>query len=314
MMLDILQCEINHLKQLMPDLEALPLFEALKPEQAHAQFQDWLHAIQSLKLDAHEVFFENGILKAQGETEQEALLACLKALKPWRKGHFDLFGIDVDSEWRSDLKYQRLRQIIDPQGLNILDVGGGNGYYAFRLLLDGARSCCIVEPSWHYFAQYYLLKQCLKISGSAFLPTTLDDTPLAPVFDLSLSMGVFYHRRDPLGHLLQLKNTIKNKGLLLLETLVIEGDEEALLFPEDRYAGMKNVYFLPSPALLQRFLRRCGFIIEHVSAPVPTTLAEQRKTEWLDSLSLESFLHPNGYKTIEDLPPPQRCMILARKP
>ena len=32
----------------------------------------------------------------------------LQALQPWRKGPFDLAGIHIDSEWRSQLKWQRI--------------------------------------------------------------------------------------------------------------------------------------------------------------------------------------------------------------
>ncbi|PMC22346.1 tRNA 5-methoxyuridine(34)/uridine 5-oxyacetic acid(34) synthase CmoB, partial [Klebsiella aerogenes] len=44
-------------------------------------------------------------------------------------------------------------------------------------------------------------------------------------------MGVLYHRRSPLDHLWQLKDQLAPGGELVLETLVIEGDENTVLVP-----------------------------------------------------------------------------------
>ncbi len=60
-------------------------------------------------------------------------------------------------------------------------------------------------------------------------------------------MGVLYHRRSPVDHLYQLKSTLRPSGELVLETLIIDGDEQTVLLPKDRYARMRsNVWFIPS--------------------------------------------------------------------
>lgn len=64
-------------------------------------------------------------------------------------------------------------------------------------------------------------------------------------------MGVLYHRRSPLEHLWQLKDQLVQDGELVLETLVVEGDENTVLVPGDRYAQMRNVYFIPSALALK---------------------------------------------------------------
>ncbi|MAK94514.1 MAG: tRNA 5-methoxyuridine(34)/uridine 5-oxyacetic acid(34) synthase CmoB, partial [Gammaproteobacteria bacterium] len=46
--------------------------------------------------------------------EQSALREQLKEFIPWRKGPFDLFGIDIDSEWRCEMKWSRLEHLIAP--------------------------------------------------------------------------------------------------------------------------------------------------------------------------------------------------------
>lgn len=74
-------------------------------------------------------------------------------------------------------------------------------------------------------------------------------------------MGVLYHRRSPLEHLWQLKDQLVNEGELVLETLVIDGDENTVLVPGDRYAQMRNVYFIPSALALKNWLKKCGLLI-----------------------------------------------------
>jgi tRNA (mo5U34)-methyltransferase len=73
-------------------------------------------------------------------------------------------------------------------------------------------------------------------------------------------MGVLYHRRSPIDHLLALKDCLVAGGELILETLVIEGRDGEVLLPEQRYASMRNVWFLPSCDTLKSWLKRCGFI------------------------------------------------------
>ena len=137
--------------------------------------------------------------------------------------------------------------------------------------------------------------------------------PLA-AFDTVFSMGVLYHRKSPLDHLSQLRAQLVNGGELVLETLVVEGDENTVLVPMDRYAKMKNVYFIPSVAALIHWLQKTGFKNVRCVDVAVTSLEEQRKTDWLENESLIDFLDPNDHsKTIEGYPAPKRAVILANK-
>ena len=80
-------------------------------------------------------------LSAADPADTATLRKLLLKLAPWRKGPFDVANIHVDSEWRSDLKWDRLADAIAPlESRNVLDVGCGNGYYARRMCDAGARS------------------------------------------------------------------------------------------------------------------------------------------------------------------------------
>lgn len=238
----------------------------------------------------------------------------LRILHPWRKGPFNLFGIHIDTEWHSDWKWDRLKHGIDLQGKMVLDIGCGNGYYALRMFGAGAKRVIGIDPGQKYVMQFYSMKKYLGDIPVDVLPLGIENVPVGlRAFDTVFSMGVLYHRRSPLDHLLELRETLKPGGELVLETLVIEGDETSVLLPEDRYQQMRNVWFLPSVPALSLWLRRSGFSDIRVVNVSPTTTAEQRKTDWMQFQSLQDFVHPDdSTKTIEGYPGPVRAVLVAR--
>jgi tRNA (mo5U34)-methyltransferase len=82
--------------------------------------------------------------------------------------------------------------------------------------------------------------------------------------------------------------------------------------PEDRYAMMRNVWFLPSTETLLLWLRRAGFSKARVVDRARTTTDEQRQTEWMAFNSLSDFLEPGcPEKTVEGYPAPLRAVVIA---
>jgi tRNA (mo5U34)-methyltransferase len=123
---------------------------------------------------------------------------------------------------------------------------------------------------------------------------------------------VLYHRRSPLDHLLDLKGCLRPGGELVLETLVIEGGAGQVLVPEDRYARMRNVWFIPSCPTLAGWLKRCGYRNVRLIDVAKTTPEEQRSTDWMRFQSLPDFLDPDHPElTVEGLPAPRRAIFLA---
>lgn len=245
----------------------------------------------------------------------------LRSLMPWRKGPYLLCGNNIDTEWRSDLKWARVQPHITPlTGRRVLDVGGGNGYHGWRMAGEGASFVLVIDPSPRFFYQFQAVKHFIGTHPQGnrvhLLPVGIEAVPERLAwFDTVFSMGVFYHRRDPLGHLIQLFEALRPGGELVLETLVVEGDEHTVLMPGERYAQMPNVYFLPSTAALCHWLYRCGFEGARVVEEAVTTPKEQRRTDWMTFQSLEDFLNPDDANlTVEGYPAPRRAVIIARKP
>lgn len=250
-----------------------------------------------------------------GQAEQ--MQKILQQLKPWRKGPFELFGLKLDTEWRSDWKWQRLQPHLAPlSGKTVLDIGCGSGYHLWRMRGAGAKTVIGVDPSLLFFQQFQAIQHFAQDPAVQFLPLGIDDLPLQPLFDTVFSMGVLYHRRAPLEFLGQLRQLLKPGGELVLETLVVPGDApddaQRVLTPLDRYAGMRNVWQIPSIPALEIWLARTGFRQVRLVDLNQTTPEEQRSTTWSEGQSLADFLDPtNPQLTREGYPAPLRAVLLA---
>ena len=245
------------------------------------------------------------------------LQATLMDLHPWRKGPYNLFGLNIDTEWRSDWKWDRVLPHIEPLNNRlVLDIGCGNGYHCWRMLGAGAAEVIGIDPTPLFILQFKALQRYLDQDHIHVLPLTLEAMPEdLPAFDTVFSMGVLYHRRDPLAHLKSLKGKLVPGGQLLLETLVVEGDHNTVLEPNGRYARMGNVWHLPSPDLARRWMSEVGLIDATVVDVGPTSVAEQRSTQWMTFHSLSDFLDPQDPRlTVEGYPAPRRAVFTARAP
>lgn len=251
---------------------------------------------------------------ATAEVDLTALREVLMGLHPWRKGPYHLFGLHLDTEWRSDWKWDRvIPHLADLRDRLVLDVGCGNGYHCWRMLGAGARRVIGIDPSPRFVYQFQAMKHFTRYQPVDVLPLGIEALPeKLQAFDTVFSMGVFYHRRSPMDHLRELKDCLRPGGQLVLETLLIEGAEGQVLVPEGRYAKMPNVWFLPSAATLLGWLRKCGFRNPRVVDESITSLAEQRSTEWMTFESLRDFLDlDDPRRTAEGHPAPRRGVFVA---
>ena len=250
-------------------------------------------------------------------TQQEYYLLedKLAQLCPWRKGPFNLFGIKIDSEWQSWMKWDRLiKHIGNLEGRRILDVGSSNGYYMFKMAVGNPLMVMGVEPQSSFYFQYLALQKFLKQDNVFCLPIAHDHLPkMDKYFDTVFCMGVLYHRKSPVQMLKDICDSMRSGGELILENLVINSKQNYCLFPQDRYAKMRNVFFIPDLLAMESWLLRAGFTDIRCVDVTKTSFQEQRKTKWIQTESLKDFLDPRDLdKTVEGYPAPVRAIFIAK--
>ena len=280
----------------------------------------WEKAIESIKTQYKgSLSYVSPYLNINSKNIDKAILEqSLKQLMPWRKGPYQIADLQLDSEWRGDLKWNRLKNHISPlQGKSVLDVGSGNGYFTYLMAMAGAKIAVGIEPFLLFNYQFSAIRSLINNPLNAFvLPLKLEQVPNKALFDSVFSMGVLYHQKDHMLHLQQLKNVLVENGELILETLVIDAEQGNYIIPEDRYARMRNVWCLPSTDTLHDWLEKTGFKNIRLIDVTKTTPEEQRATHWIgdNTQSLEDFLDPNNSNlTIEGLPAPKRAIFICNK-
>ncbi|MGD9661500.1 MAG: tRNA 5-methoxyuridine(34)/uridine 5-oxyacetic acid(34) synthase CmoB [Porticoccaceae bacterium] len=247
---------------------------------------------------------------------RNALKNTLMGLHPWRKGPWQLFGLDIDTEWRSDWKWDRLAPHLDSlAGQRILDVGCGNGYHCMRLYgcADGHSPERVIgiDPSAKFVYQFQVFKHYCPEIPVDVLPLGIEQLPAnLRSFDTVLSMGVIYHRKDPRAHIQELCDCLKPGGRLILETLVVDSKDS--LIPQGRYAKMRNVWCVPSIHQVLEWMTELKLKHPRMVDCGITTIEEQRRTPWMRFESLPDFLDPENQElTVEGYPAPRRALFTA---
>lgn len=302
MNLEILQnkkSECRTWKNVEPWYLQLEIASKVKKENLSIDYGDW---------------FSIGKKEDLSVQEQEIILQTAKSLIPWRKGPFKIFDLEIDSEWQSNIKYNLIRPFFDLKDKVVADIGCNNGYYMFRMLEDKPKKLVGFDPSPLTLHQFEFINHFVK-SDIVYEMLGVEHLEFYNhKFDFIFMLGVLYHRADPVGTLKSLAKGLNSKGEILIDTFMIDGNEELCLTPNKRYSKIPNIYFIPTIPALKNWLERAGFEDIEVIATTVTTSEEQRKTPWSFDQSLEDFLAPNDKtKTVEGYPAPKRVYMKARK-
>jgi len=237
-----------------------------------------------------------------------------RLMLPWRKGPFQINTLLIDSEWQSQIKYNLLEPYFNLNDKIVGDIGCNNGYYLFRMLTHKPKKLIGFDPSAIYYSQFQFIDHFVQSDIVYELLGVEHVEFYEHTFDVLFCLGVLYHRADPVGMLKSLFKGLNKGGELILDTFMIDGEEEICLTPKDRYSKIPNIYFVPTVNALKNWCYRAGFSHVEVLETMVTESNEQRKTEWIETQSLEDFLDPDDpTKTVEGYAAPKRVYIKATK-
>ncbi len=278
----------------------LPLREALLK----------LPDIKNIKIELDDIIKISSL--AITKQQKEYINSFALSLKPWRKGPFELFGTFIDSEWQSWMKYNLLEPHFNLKDKIVADIGCNNGYYMFRMLKQQPKKIVGFDPSALFKTQFDFINKYIK-SDIVYELLGVEHLDIYDTkFDTIFCLGVLYHRSDPILTLKSLKKALNKNGELFLDTFMIDGDKEVALTPRARYSKIPNIFFIPTIPALKNWLFRAGFSDIEILDIKKTELQEQRKTNWIESQSLENFLDPKNLTlTIEGYPAPKRVYVKA---
>lgn len=275
-----------------------------------------LPEIEKPQVDINQAVIQVGKREDLRPSDLADIYKSAKCLVPWRKGPYQLFGMDIDSEWRSDLKWERIKDFIgDIEDKTVLDIGCNNGYFLFRLAAQRPKLALGIDPVLHTHAQFSFLQHFLKVPNVKMEMWGVEHlVHFKNCFDVILSMGVIYHHRNPMEQLQHIYQALRPGGVLILESIGIPEQGSHALFPPGRYALMKNVWFVPTPECLMNWVSRSQFLDVQLVSQARLTEDEQRSTSWSAPVSLAQQLDAkNQDKTVEGHPAPWRYVVKARK-
>lgn len=242
-------------------------------------------------------------------TEREQIRKNLREFMPWRKGPFSVFGIDIDAEWRSERKWNRVQpHLPDLRDKIVADIGCNNGYYMFRMIPEQPKLVLGFEPTVQH---YYCFNSLNGIAGCTQLDIDLLGVEhlcfFKNTFDVIFLMGIIYHRPSPIDTLRDILTALKPGGTCIVESQAIPGEDSMALFPDSTYAKVPGTYFVPTANCLTNWMRKAGFTGVDCFDAHPMSSEEQRKTEWMVFESYSDFVSSENPKlTVEGYPAPWR--------
>jgi len=286
------------------------------------QARQYREAVQSIRdIKSNWVNLADAVVKIGKADElsleqQSRFYQALQNFCPWKKGPFELFGIGIDAEWRSDWKWERiLPHIQSLKNRKIADIGCHNGYFMWRMAAEEPDCVIGFEPVPKHFWNFQLMQNIVQQEKLNFELLGVEHIDLYPnFFDTIFCLGILYHHPDPIGLLGKMRQALAPKGEIVIDCQGIPGELPIALTPRKRYAKARGIWFLPTQTCLENWIARAGFSQIECFFASPLSTEEQRSTPWAKVDSLKEFLNPEDSSlTVEGYPAPWRYYLIARK-
>jgi len=185
----------------------------------------------------------------------------------------------------------------------------------FRAAAQQPKLVLGLDPSIAFYCAFEMMQRFIQLENLQYERLGCEHLYVFDqAFDVAMCMGILYHHRSPIEILRNLRSTLRVGGIAIIESQSIDGEGTMALFPEDRYAKARNVFFVPTRDCLVNWVKRSGFKNVEVISHTKVTTEEQRSTKDMTWESLSDFLDPVDQNlTIEGYPAPFRTVIRAER-
>ena len=166
-------------------------------QELHGEFLQWQKTLDALpKTTPSTINLQDGVIVGEKsdikEGEYKRLANLLKKFKPWRKGPYHIHGLHIDTEWRSDFKWDRLLPHISPlKNKYVLDIGCGSGYHLWRMRGEGAKFVVGIDPTQLFYTQFNAIQHFVNDQHVHLLPLGVEQLPELNAFDSVLLWGFY---------------------------------------------------------------------------------------------------------------------------
>eukprot|EP00615_Pteridomonas_danica_P002641 CAMPEP_0114340454 /NCGR_PEP_ID=MMETSP0101-20121206/8386_1 /TAXON_ID=38822 ORGANISM="Pteridomonas danica, Strain PT" /NCGR_SAMPLE_ID=MMETSP0101 /ASSEMBLY_ACC=CAM_ASM_000211 /LENGTH=278 /DNA_ID=CAMNT_0001473719 /DNA_START=1120 /DNA_END=1957 /DNA_ORIENTATION=- len=136
------------------------------------------------------------------------------------KGPLKLYGTEIDTEWRSDWKWDRIKGHVGSlEGKVVADVGCANGYFMYRMLEGNPKTVVGIDPNMKAWLEFESMKKFAGSKANRLQFEVLDANELhfPACFDVVFCLGVLYHTTDPVGMLRTLWKSMTPNGTLIID-------------------------------------------------------------------------------------------------
>ena len=153
------------------------------------------------------------------------------------------------------------------KGKKCMDVGSADGITSFGMKALGAEKVTAIDS---FDIKTFRLARHLLQEDIEYFPRTqikdldTDKSPVKDKYDVIVCAGVIYHMLNPLSAFIKLRKTLKNNGILIMESPYYKDSDDAIMVlnsESPNYLKELYTYWVPTRSAIEGMMKLVGFDI-----------------------------------------------------